>query len=213
MLRGVLDALAMTAKAGQIVSGFAKVQDAIRNGEVEALIHASEAAPDGIRKIHALALAIYGPDRPDFDDEALESDDVGHDFAAKSDTEQPVGVSADGNLSDTPAVHDRDRSALHGLPVVTMLSSDELDLALGRSNVIHAAVLAGPASKSFLSRSQTLVRYRMAGDDKSRADDAAARSNTAPLATEAAKTGSPATTTSPASRELPSPVSNRGPVE
>jgi hypothetical protein len=39
-------------------------------------------------------------------------------------------------------------------------------LALGRSNVIHAAVLAGPASKTFLSRSQILVRYRMADDDK-----------------------------------------------
>jgi len=41
-----------------------------------------------------------------------------------------------------------------------------LDLALGRSNVIHAALLAGPASKTFLSRCQTLVRYRMADDDK-----------------------------------------------
>jgi hypothetical protein len=41
-----------------------------------------------------------------------------------------------------------------------------LDLALGRSNVIHAALLAGPASKTFLSRSHTLVRYRMADDDK-----------------------------------------------
>jgi len=41
-----------------------------------------------------------------------------------------------------------------------------LDLALGRSNVIHAALLAGPASKTFLSRCQVLVRYRMADDDK-----------------------------------------------
>jgi len=41
-----------------------------------------------------------------------------------------------------------------------------LDLALGRSNVVHAALLAGPASKRFLSRSQTLVRYRAADADK-----------------------------------------------
>jgi uncharacterized protein len=40
-----------------------------------------------------------------------------------------------------------------------------LDLALGRSNVIHAALLAGAAGKTFLSRSQILVRYRMADDD------------------------------------------------
>jgi predicted RNA-binding protein YlxR (DUF448 family) len=52
------------------------------------------------------------------------------------------------------------------IPVITVLTSLELDLALTRSNVIHAALLAGPASKTFLSRSQTLVRYRMADVDK-----------------------------------------------
>jgi hypothetical protein len=41
-----------------------------------------------------------------------------------------------------------------------------LDLALGRSNVVHAALLAGPASNTFLSRSQILVRYRLADADK-----------------------------------------------
>jgi hypothetical protein len=51
------------------------------------------------------------------------------------------------------------------LPIVSVLTSAELDLALGRSNVIHAALLAGPASKTFLSRCQILVRYRMADDD------------------------------------------------
>src|SRR6202035_225893 len=51
------------------------------------------------------------------------------------------------------------------IPVVTALTSEQLDLALGRSNVVHAALLAGPASKTFLSRSHVLVRYRMAGDD------------------------------------------------
>jgi hypothetical protein len=46
-----------------------------------------------------------------------------------------------------------------------VLTSEQLDLALGRSNVIHAALLAGPASDTFLSRSHMLVRYRMADDD------------------------------------------------
>jgi predicted RNA-binding protein YlxR (DUF448 family) len=49
------------------------------------------------------------------------------------------------------------------IPVVTTLTSAELDLALGRTNVIHAALLAGPASKTFLQRSQTLVRYQDGG--------------------------------------------------
>jgi len=51
-------------------------------------------------------------------------------------------------------------------PVITALTSEQLDLALGRSNVVHAALLVSPAGKTFLSRSQTLVRYRMANDDK-----------------------------------------------
>jgi hypothetical protein len=54
----------------------------------------------------------------------------------------------------------------HEFPVVTALTSEQLDLALGRSNVVHAALLAGPASKTFLSRSHVLVRYRMADHDK-----------------------------------------------
>ena len=112
-------ALAMAAKAGQAVSGFAKVEEALAGGQAKALIHASDGAADGIRKLDAII---------------------------------------------------RQRSGNHGeslvFPIVTELTSAELDLALGRANVIHAALLAGPAGKTFLSRSQILVRYRMADDDK-----------------------------------------------
>jgi hypothetical protein len=45
-------------------------------------------------------------------------------------------------------------------PVISALTTDELDLALGRANVVHAALLAGPASKTFLARCQTLTRFR-----------------------------------------------------
>jgi hypothetical protein len=55
------------------------------------------------------------------------------------------------------------------IPIVNVLTSEQLDLALGRSNVIHAALLAGPASDTFLSRSHMLVRYRMADDDRTAA--------------------------------------------
>lgn len=50
-------------------------------------------------------------------------------------------------------------------PVIEFLTSAQLDLALGRSNVIHAALLAGPASDTFLSRSRRLQRYRTGGAD------------------------------------------------
>jgi hypothetical protein len=119
LVRGVVEALAMTAKAGQVVSGFSKVEGAIAQGQVQALIHASDGAADGIRKLDAIARQKTGNG-----DESRE------------------------------------------IPLATALTSEQLDLALGRSNVIHAAVLAGPASKTFLSRSHVLVRYRMADDDK-----------------------------------------------
>jgi predicted RNA-binding protein YlxR (DUF448 family) len=123
LVRNVVEALAMAAKASQVVSGFAKVEAALTAGPkaapIQALIHASDGAEDGIRKLDALA-------------------------------RQKAG-----NRGERP-----------GFPTVTALTSSELDLALGRSNVVHAALLAGPASRTFLSRSHTLVRYRLADADK-----------------------------------------------
>ena len=109
----------MAAKAGQVVSGFSKVEGALQHGQAAALIHASDGAADGIRKLDAVA-------------------------------RQNAGIN-----DESPE-----------FPVVTALTSEQLDLALGRSNVVHAALLAGPAGKTFLSRSQILVRYRIADDDK-----------------------------------------------
>ncbi|MES5486736.1 RNA-binding protein [Bradyrhizobium sp. INPA03-11B] len=119
LVRSLTEALAMAAKAGQVVAGFGKVEDALNRNETAALIHASDGAADGIRKLDAIVRQ-RGEKRG----------------------ESPV------------------------IAVVNVLTSEELDLALGRSNVIHAALLAGPASKTFLSRCQMLVRYRMADDDK-----------------------------------------------
>lgn len=116
IVRSVIDALAMAAKAGQAVAGFAKVEDALLRHQAVALLHAADGAADGIRKLDATAKKI----------------------AAQS-----------GKARD--------------IPVVTTLTSAELDLALGRANVIHAALLAGSASRTFLQRSQTLVRYQDGG--------------------------------------------------
>jgi predicted RNA-binding protein YlxR (DUF448 family) len=44
--------------------------------------------------------------------------------------------------------------------VIEMFTSAQLDLALGRSNVVHAAVLAGPASAGFIARCRSLERFR-----------------------------------------------------
>jgi predicted RNA-binding protein YlxR (DUF448 family) len=61
------------------------------------------------------------------------------------------------------------------LPVIEFLTSAQLDLALGRPNVVHAALLAGSASDTLLSRSRRLERFRTggAGDRGNRAGKAA----------------------------------------
>lgn len=111
LVRSVTDALAMAGKAGGVISGFAKVEAALERGEAVALIHASDAAPDGVRKLNGVV--------------------------------RRESVSHSGDL-----------------PVLTALTSAQLDLALGRPNVVHAAVLAGPAGTTFLTRCASLVRFR-----------------------------------------------------
>jgi predicted RNA-binding protein YlxR (DUF448 family) len=66
--------------------------------------------------------------------------------------------SSDGIRKLDAALHRRQK----GKPVAVIgaLASAQLDLALGRPNVIHAALLAGPASDTFLARLQRLERFR-----------------------------------------------------
>lgn len=69
------------------------------------------------------------------------------------------------------------RAGRGGIAAVRLFSGVELDLALGRSNVVHAALLAGPVSAAFLARCDAYARYLgmdRAGLDEGpgRADDA-----------------------------------------
>lgn len=104
-----LDALAMARKAGSIAMGFAQVETALRREPVIALVHAAEAASDGVKKL----------------DSALRQN-------------RQVGTVA----------------------IIRILTAAQLDLALGRPNVIHAALLAGRASESFMARLRRLERFR-----------------------------------------------------
>jgi predicted RNA-binding protein YlxR (DUF448 family) len=109
--RAALDALAMAGKAGRIVTGFAKVEATVDRDNVLALIHASDAAADGKRKLDA----------------ALRR-----------------------NTSEKP----------REIAVIETFSGSQLDLALNRSNVVHAALLAGPGTDTFLARVMRLERFR-----------------------------------------------------
>jgi len=46
------------------------------------------------------------------------------------------------------------------IPVIDVFTGAQLDLALSRPNVVHAALLAGPGSETFLTRVERLTRFR-----------------------------------------------------
>jgi predicted RNA-binding protein YlxR (DUF448 family) len=119
LARAALEALAIAGKAGRVLTGFAKVEEALHAQSVSALIHAAEARVDGVRKIAA---------------------------AAKR---------AGGGAADR-------------LPIITLFTSTQLDLALGRANVIHAALLAGREIDSVLARCARLERFRDDGGGQRR---------------------------------------------
>jgi predicted RNA-binding protein YlxR (DUF448 family) len=109
--RSALDALSIVGKAGQAISGFAKVEAAIAKQRIAALVHASDGAADGKRKIEAAAHAQFGEE-------------------------------------------------ISRIVAVQGFNSVQLDLALGRSNVVHAALLAGTATDTFIARFSRLERFR-----------------------------------------------------
>jgi len=113
--RAARESVSLANKAGQVVSGFSKVEAAIGRGQLAALVEAADAKPDGVRKLGQALRRSYGED----------------------------------------AVT---------IPVVRVLASTDLDLALGRSHVIHAALLEGPASRACLARCRALERYRVGPD-------------------------------------------------
>lgn len=106
-----LAALSLANKAGLVVAGAFKVEEALGRGGVAALLHARDGSPESLRKIEGLG---------------------------------------------------RRAGAERGAPVPTLqiFASPQLDLALGRSNVINAALLVGGASDAALKRIERLRLYR-----------------------------------------------------
>lgn len=104
-------AIALANKAGCVVAGFAKVEAAIGGQPgAAAVIHASDASPDGRRKLGA-------------------------------------------------ALHRRHGDAMSRVPIIDDLSEDELDMALGRDHVIHAALVAGVGAAGCLARWRRLRSF------------------------------------------------------
>lgn len=110
--RASLGFLGLARKSGQLVTGATKVDLAIRSGRAIAVLHAEDAAADGIRKLDGARRAAV----------------------------------ATGAADDIPAFRP--------------FTSDEMGLAFGGGNVIHAAVLAGDAGAALLKRLTALSDYR-----------------------------------------------------
>jgi uncharacterized protein len=67
---------------------------------------------------------------------------------------------ADGAAKRVHALHAKLGSEANAIVRVDLFESGQLDLALGRPNVIHAALKHGAASSAFLARADRLRRYR-----------------------------------------------------
>lgn len=120
LTKSALGSLALARKAGAVVSGSAKVDQAIRTGAAAMVLHAKEAAADGVRKLDQARRAVVHMEGPD-------------------------------------------------IPSFSLFSGEEMDLAFGGGNVIHAAVLEGKAAAGFVQRALLLHHYR--GESETDADE------------------------------------------
>jgi predicted RNA-binding protein YlxR (DUF448 family) len=84
---------------------------------------------------------------------ALERDDVAALIHA-------ADAAADGTRKLTAALQRKMPEKSREIAIVELFSGGQLDLALNRPNVVHAALLAGPGATTFLARAARLKRYR-----------------------------------------------------
>jgi uncharacterized protein len=102
--REALSSVALARKAGAAVCGFMKVEDRLRKGNVRVLIHAREAAADGIGKLDRLS----GPETT----------------------------------------------------VLRHFAGADLDVAFGRTNVVHAAISSGGVAEKLNYHAQRWAAYQ-----------------------------------------------------
>ena len=116
LVRRVSDALSIANKAGLVLAGTTKIEAALAAGTPVAIIHAPDAAEDGVARM----------DRR---------------YAAMA------------------------RDAGVPVRIVRELTNEQLSLALGRSNVVHAALKKGGAAELFILEAERLRRYRAVEDE------------------------------------------------
>ena len=111
LVRRLSESISLANKAGQLLTGFTKIDAAVAGGGVVALLHGSDAAEDGRQKL----------DRK---------------LAAVAESRGATAV------------------------VLVPLTIHELSLAIGRENVVHAALTEGGAARRVLAEAERLALYR-----------------------------------------------------
>jgi len=108
----MLGALGMAKKTGAVITGYAKVEAAIRGAKAQILIHASDGSIEGWRKLESTIRAMQ----------------------------------RQGDAAYSPPV------------LVSGINAEDLGLALGRENVVHAALKHGRMAAAFLAAA---TRWRL----------------------------------------------------
>jgi hypothetical protein len=73
---------------------------------------------------------------------------------------QAADAADDGKRKLMAALHRNTAGKSREIVVIDAFTGAQLDLALNRPNVVHAALLAGPGSETFLARAARLMRFR-----------------------------------------------------
>jgi len=134
-----LERLSLATKAGLVTKGFVKISKRLEKGGFIALLHAHNGAEDGKRKLDALMKKATS----NIEIATNETTDKITDDLAANETDDITGKT----------------TAIESEPI-DIFSIDELSLATGGDNVVHALIKEGGASTLLLSDLKRLMSYR-----------------------------------------------------
>jgi uncharacterized protein len=133
MHKRLLESLSLAHKAGLVISGQSKVEEAMGRKRVAALIQANDTSEAALEKVAGKFRAIKNTLSKEITLESDESQNESLQFPHKSVMDKPL--------------------------IVRDFTSDALDGALGKVNVHHIALLAGDGSALFLARKAQYNSY------------------------------------------------------
>lgn len=147
--RRVADALSLARKAGQVITGFEKVDKALKNGKVVALIHASDAGDDGVRKL------TWGNRN---DSENVQKEQLGASSPARGEGVPPVTLSELLDAEEEDGF-EQDARPKTNIPTFRELPREVISGVLGRENAVHVAITQGSAAAFFIAEARRFALF------------------------------------------------------